>query len=184
MVSYSIEFKHVAEKELRKLDGASVPHYKIKEGRADEERLDMEEIKSMVARNRAHLGDRLKERGRAGAAILEYRRALGENQNSVPIMTRLSSALIDVGKEEEALRILKRVQELSPDNPTSYTQLGEIYLKKKDFQEARRAFEESIQINPFDPEIHQGLGQAYEMLGDPSGAVKEKEIARKLSSVK
>jgi tetratricopeptide (TPR) repeat protein len=171
----------LASKELKPISGVTVHRYKVKEGRADEQRLDMEEIKSLVARNRAHLGDRLKERGRIGAAVLEYRRALGETRDSVPIMNRLSSVLIDLGRDEEALDILKRVKEISPDHPTAYTQLGQIYLKLKDFKRAREAFEDSIQINPFNPEVHQGLAAVYEMLGNSSAALKEREIAQKLS---
>ena len=124
--------------------------------------------------------DRLKERGRISAAVLEYRRAMAETRDSVPIMNRLSSALIDLGRDEEALDILNRVKEISPDHPTSYTQLGQIYLKLKNFKRARDAFEDSIQINPFDPEVHLGLANAYEMLGDQSGATREREIAKRL----
>lgn len=171
----------LASKELKPGSGMTVHRFKVKEGRADEQRLDMEEIKSLVARNRAHLGDRLKERGRISAAVLEYRRALGETRDSVPIMNRLSSALIDLGRDEEALDILKRVKEISPDHPTPYTQLGQIYLKLKDFKGAREAFEDSIQINPFNPEVHRGLAAVYEMMGNNSAALKEREIIKKLS---
>jgi tetratricopeptide (TPR) repeat protein len=152
----------------------------VKEGKADEERLDMEEIKSMVARNRAHLGDRLKERGRISAAVLEYRRALAETRDSVPIMSRLSSALIDLGRNEDALDILNRMKEISPNHPTPYTKLGQVYLKMKDVKRAKEAFENSIQINPFNPEVHLGMANAYEMLEDRSGAAKEREIAKRL----
>jgi len=172
--------EYLASKELKRVEGVVLQRYKVKEGRADEERLDMEEIKSLVARSRAHLGDRLKERGRISAAVLEYRRAMAETRDSVPIMDRLSSALIDLGRDEEALDILKRVKEISPDHPTPYTQLGQIYLKLKDFKKAREAFEDSIQINPFNPEAHVGMATAYEMLGDQPGATKEREIAKKL----
>jgi tetratricopeptide (TPR) repeat protein len=170
----------LASKELKPLRGLTVHRLKVKEGRADEERMDMEEIKSMVARNRTQLGDRLKERGRTGAAVLEYRRALAEAQDAVPIMNRLSSVLLDLGRDEEAVEILKQVQRLSPDHPTPYTQLGQIYVKRKDFAKAREAFEDSLQINPFNPEVHLGLATAYEMLGDAAGAAQEKEIAQKL----
>ena len=73
--------------------------------------MDLEEIKSQVARNRAYLGDRLKERGRTGAAVLEYRRALAETQDSVPVMNRLSSALIELGRNGiiETLRKLGKL---------------------------------------------------------------------------
>lgn len=170
----------LASKGLRPAPGIIVHGYKVSEGKADEERLDLEEIKSMVARNRAHLGDRLKEKGRASAAVLEYRRALSEAGDSVPILIRLSSALIDTGQNQEALTVLRHVQELSPDHPTPYTQMGQIYLRLKDFTQAKGAYEESLQINPFDPEVHLGLAQAYEMLGDRSGAAKAREVANKL----
>jgi tetratricopeptide (TPR) repeat protein len=172
--------EYLAFKELKTVDGVVLHRYKVKEGRADEERLDMEEIKSLVARNRAHLGDRLKERGRISAAVLEYRRALAETRDSVPIMNRLSSALIDLGRDEEALEFLKRARDISPDHPSIYTHLGEAYLKLKDFERAKEAFEDSIQINPFNPEAHLGMANACEMLRDQSGATREREIAKRL----
>lgn len=170
----------LASKELTPVADATVHRYKVKEGKADEERMDLEEIKSLVARNRAHLGDKLKERGRTGAAVLEYRRALAETRDSVPVMNRLSSALIDLGRNEEALDMLKRILELAPDHPTPYAQLGQVYLKLKDFTQAKEAFEESIQINPFNPWVHVGLANAYAMLGETVGSSKERDIAHKL----
>jgi cytochrome c-type biogenesis protein CcmH/NrfG len=53
-------------------------------------------------------------------------------------------------------------------------------LKLKDFKRAQEAFEESLQINPFNPEVHLGLAEAYAMLGNSTGALKEREIAYKL----
>jgi tetratricopeptide (TPR) repeat protein len=173
--------EYLSAKELKGVEGIILQRYKVKEGRADEERLEMEEIKSMVARNRARLGDRLKERGRISAAVLEYHRALEESRDSVPIMNRLSSALTDLGRNEEALDILKRLKEISADHPYPHKQLGRIYLKLKDFQKARDAFGDSIQINPFDPEVHAGLAQACEMLGDLTRAGKEAEITKRLT---
>jgi len=174
-----VEF--LASKKLEPLASARVYRYKVKEGKLDAQRMDLEEIKSLVARNRAHLGDRLKQRGRTGAAVIEYRRALSETQDSVPVMNRLSSALVDLGRDQEALNILKRILELAPDHPTPYTQLGQIYLKRNDFKQAKAAFEESNQINPFNPEVHVGLAHAYERIGDSVGSAKEKAITRTLT---
>lgn len=170
----------LASKELKPVPGVIVKRYKVKNEKGNEERMELEEIKSLVAKNRAHLGDKLRERGRMGAAVLEYRRALSEMRDSVPIMNRLSSALIDLDKDEEALEVLKRTLEFAPDHSTPYTQLGLIYLKLKDFEKAQEAYEESIQINPFNPEVHVGLANAYAMAGDEEGAIKERDIARKL----
>jgi tetratricopeptide (TPR) repeat protein len=167
-------------KGLKEVSGANVRRFKIKEGRVSEESMDMEEIKSLVARNRAHLGDLLKERGRMGAAVLEYRRALADTRDSVPLMNRLSAALVGLGREEEALKLLQRAEELSPDHPTTYTNLGQARMQLKDFQGAKEAFLASIQINPFNPEVHRDLATVYEMLGEKTAAVREKEIARRL----
>ncbi len=172
--------KFLASKEFKGATDANVRRLRIREGKADEERLDMEEIKSLVARNRAHLADRLKERGRLGAAIIEYRRALSDAPDSIPILNRLSTALIHLDKDQEALPLLNRVREISPDHPTPYTILGKIYLKLKDLKKAREAFLESIQINPFNPEVHQGLAEAYEGLGEKSLAARARETVRRL----
>ena len=171
---------YLGSKKLEPVAGVTFQGYKVKEGNTDEERMDLEEIKSLVARNRAHLGDRLKERGRTGAAVLEYRRALAESEASVPVMNRLSSALIGLDRDDEALEILKAALAVAPDHPTPYTQLGRVYLKRKDFEQARKAFEESLQINPFNPEIHAGLAEIYAVVGDTAGAGREREIVQKL----
>jgi len=170
----------LAAKKLETVTGTAVKPYKVKEGKADDEYLDLQEIKSMVARNRAHLGDRLKQRGRPGAAVIEYRRALTEMQDSIPVMNRLTSVLIELNRDDEALKILNRTVDLAPDHPTPYRHMGRVYLKLKDFKQAKAAFEESIQINPFNPEVHVGLANAYARLGDNAGFAKERDIAYQL----
>ena len=171
---------YLASKALTPVDGATIHRYKVKEGKADDNRMELKEIKSLVARNRAHLGDRLKERGRTGAAVLEYRRALSVTQDSVPVMNRLSGALIDLGRDDEALVMLKRILALAPDHPTPYVRLGQIHLKRQEYKEAKSAFEESVQINPFNPEVHVGLANTYAMLGDSIGYEKERKIANRM----
>lgn len=167
-------------KDLKEVGGVRVPRRKIKEGKVTEEAMDMEEIKSLVARNRAHLGDRLKERGRRGAAVLEYRRALAEAPDSVALMNRLAALLIDLGRDEEALESLRRAMELAPDHPIAYHHLGKIYLTRHNFQAAQEALLTAIEINPFDPAAHQDLAGAYEGLGKKTAAAREREIAQKL----
>ena len=171
---------YLASKGFKERKGVTLRRYKLKEGKADEERMEMEEIKSLVARNRAHLGDRLRERGRRGAALLEYRRALSEAPDTVVIMTRLSSILMEMDRFEEALEQLTTAKTISPDHPTLYTYLGKIHLKLGNLKSAKKAFESSIQINPFNPEIHRGLSKVFEQLGDDAMAAKEAAIADRL----
>jgi cytochrome c-type biogenesis protein CcmH/NrfG len=84
-------------------------------------------------------------------------------------------------REKEALELLVRARDLSPDHPTAYAHLGKVFLKQNDFKSAMESFQTSIQINPFNPEVHLGLAEAYEMLGDKVGGLKEREIAKKLT---
>jgi tetratricopeptide (TPR) repeat protein len=161
---------------LKVAEGATVHRYKVKEGLADDDRMEMREIKSMVARNRAHLGDLLQERGRTEAAVLEYRRALQDNEDSVPLLNRLSEALVQLGRDKEALEYLRRANGLAPDHPTTYAGLGQLYVKLNDWVQADGALQSAIQINPFIPTIHRDLATVYEMQGKGEAAAKEKEI--------
>jgi tetratricopeptide (TPR) repeat protein len=170
----------LSSKGYQEIAGVHGHRYKIKEGKYDEERMDTEEIKSLVAKNKTHLGDLLKERGRMEAAVLEYRRALEESRDSVTIMKKLSSALRMMARDKEALELLKRAKDISSDHPSIFTALGQTYLELKRMKEAKDSFQEAIQINPFDPEAHAGLAKAYEAIGERTSASKEREMARRL----
>jgi cytochrome c-type biogenesis protein CcmH/NrfG len=58
--------------------------------------------------------------------------------------------------------------------------MGKAFLKIQDFSSAQGALEESIQINPFNPEVHQNLALAAEKMGDSDTALREREILRRL----
>ena len=165
---------------LEEVGGVHVRAYKIKEGKGAEDRVEMDEVKSLVAWNRAHLGDRLKERGRMEAAVIEYRRALAERPGSVTVLNRFSDALLQMGREGEAVKVLQEAEAVDPDHPTTFTQMGRAYLKLRDYPAARQALEASNQINPFNPEVHQNLALALEKLGDEEGAGREREVYRRL----
>ena len=173
--------EYLASRGFKEVEGVGVRRYKIKEGKADDERMEMREIQSMVARNRAHLGDLLLEKRRMEAAILEYQRALADAHDSVPILNRLSEALIQLSRYEEALACLQRAKGLSPDHPTTYANMGKIYVHLKDPKKAQEALQNAIQINPFNPDVHRDLAAVYEMLGNNEAANKEKAIFNKLN---
>ncbi len=168
----------LASKALAPVPGTRIHRYKVREGDTDADRMDLKEIQSLVARNRAHLGDKLKEKGRTRAAVIEYQRALADTSASVPVMNRLSGALIELGRDGDALTVINQVLALDPDHPTPYVLQGRIYLKQKEFGKAQTAFEASVQINPFNPLVHIGLADAYAELGDHHRSEKEKNIAR------
>jgi tetratricopeptide (TPR) repeat protein len=167
---------------LREIDGVGVRNYKVRKSARDEQKLDLNEIKSIMARNWVTLGDMLRAKRRLNAALIEYRKALKESPASVPILNKLSLALILLNKDEEAIKHLNRAEKIAPDHPTVHANLGYAYLRLKKYQPAKEALYQSLSINPFDPRVHQGLAQAYQELGQRDEAEKEMDIARKLLS--
>ncbi len=172
-------------KGITEVKGSRVRKLKVKRDQdEDEETVELKEIQSIVARNRTHLGDRLQQRGRMVAAIVEYKRALKVSPHSTIILQKLARAFIRMRKHEEALPHLKKAQTLNPDHVGTYVQLGRLYLARKNYSDAKIALEEAIQINPFNPKIYHFLRQIYTALGEQDQANKSGETLKRLMTSK
>jgi tetratricopeptide (TPR) repeat protein len=154
-------------KQLKEIEGSRVRRLKVKkDGREDEDVVELREIQSAVARNRTHLADQLLGRGRVPAAANEYQRALQVSPHSPVILNKLGRVMIAMQRPEEALSLFKKSLDVDPDNANAYVQLGRAYHETKNFKESRAALEEAIQINPFNPLIYRLLTDAYAALGE------------------
>lgn len=168
-------------KGLKEIEGSQVRKLKVKGNQQqDEEAVELKEIRSIVARNRTHLGDRLQNRGRMNAATREYQRALKVSPHSNVILGKLARILIRMQRYEEALPHLKKAETLNPDYVGTYIQLGRLYHATKNYPEARAALEEAIQINPFNPTIYHLLYRIYAALGKQDQAKKSKATLERL----
>ncbi len=167
-------------KGLKETEGSRIRKLKVIGQKEDEEAVELKEIQSVVARNRTHIGDRLRESGRMAAAAEEYRRALQGSPHSTIILNKLARVLIHLGNPQEALSHLKAAQVLEPDGVTTLVLLGSAYQATKNFGGARDALEQAIHINPFDPMIYQILYEADTALGDGAGAQHAKTTLEKL----
>jgi tetratricopeptide (TPR) repeat protein len=170
-------------KGLKEVEGSRVRRLRVKkDGREDDEIVELREIQSAVARNRTHLADQLLSRGRPTAAANEYQRALQVSPHSPIILNKLGRVMIALNRPEEALQHFKKVLDIDPDNANTYVQLGRAHHATKNFKEARVALEEAIQINPFNPLIYRLLGDAYTALGEHEKARLAKATLDKLMS--
>jgi len=167
-------------KGLKPTEGSRVRKLKVRGEKEDEETVELKEIQSAVARNRAHLGDRMRERGRFAAATQEYRRALQGSPHSTIILNKLARALIQMNQSEEALPHLKEAERLDPDNVTTLVLLGRAHQTTKNYRPARVALEAATHINPFDPMIYQILYEAETALGETARAQQAKATLEKL----
>ena len=160
--------------------GSRIRRYKVAEDGETQPAVELGEIQSEIARNRTHLGDRLRQRGRLKAASAEYRRALRAGPDSTVILNRLGETLIHSRRYDEALPHLEKARHLDPDAVHTYYLTGRLHHEAGDHTRARAALLEALQINPFHPGVYHVLGGVYEATGDDEGARKTREIMSKL----
>ncbi|HEX3121489.1 MAG TPA: protein kinase [Candidatus Acidoferrum sp.] len=89
----------------------------------------------------------------------------------------------DEGRYHESIGQLKRVLELTPDNPTAYSNLGVVYMDigdAKSQEAAEAAFRKSIELAP-NYEAHSNLGYLYLMQKRYDDAAKQFREATKLN---
>lgn len=97
----------------------------------------------------ARLGAARRERaaGRLASAIDGYRRALAVRDTSAG-QAELGGALLDAAQPAAALEALRRAVELDATNAPAYMALGEVSLGEGRVDDARRAFERYLALEP------------------------------------
>ncbi len=165
---------------LAVIQGSRMRSYKVAQEGGQPAAVGLDEIQSEIARNRTHLGDRLRQRGRLRAAGAEYRRALRAGPASTVILNRLGETLVQARRYQEALPHLEKARYLDPDRVHTYYLMGRLHHEAGDHARARGALLEALQINPFHPGVYQVLGRVYEAMGDEEGARKTRQVMRKL----
>jgi tetratricopeptide (TPR) repeat protein len=145
---------------------------------------DFKEVEEEEGRKYAHLGEVLREKGRAAAAAEEYGRAhsiVGDKYESVS--NKYALALLEVGRTEKAEEVLEGSLRVHPGSPYTNVHLGRIYLARQDWAKAKRAYLEALSADPFDEEIHFALLRANAQLGDKALADRARQAAMKLTGL-
>ena len=163
-------------KQLQEHQGVHLPRFDLKqEGKMPQDELQ-QELQSSTARLHARLGDRLRQHGRAPAAAMEYRRALDQDAYSPYLLNKLALVLMAQGEWQQALPHLQRARQVSTDDAATYTNLGRLHIALQDYEQARLALSEAVQINPFDPALHMYLAESYRQLGQADKAQQEQQL--------
>lgn len=140
---------------------------------------------SEAAGDHVRLGDLLRLRGHAGAAVEEYLRAQELEGENVPrIVERLGGGLLDLKRHEDAAALLGPVVALYPSYTAGFARYGEALAGLGRHDEAIPALERSVALNPFDPSPHCLLQRCYKERGKEDEAEAEGELCRKLSAAK
>jgi tetratricopeptide (TPR) repeat protein len=123
------------------------------------------------------LGNMLLRRDRLRAAVAEYEKGAkalgpGDHPRSDPsanwvFPVKLGRSYLALGEPERALKALAPVQVLYPDLPWPNLIAGEALIAKGEPGLALTPLRASLATNPFDPQVHCALAEAYGKL--PSG---------------
>ncbi len=145
---------------------------------------DFAEVSEVPARKFAHLGELMRERGRAGAAAEEFAKArslVGDKYESVSNKYALS--LLELRRLEEAEQVLQSLLTVHPGSPATNVHLGRIYLWRKDMSKAKGAYLEALASDPFDEEIHLSLLRIHTSLGAKDLAQRARDASALLTGL-
>lgn len=139
-----------------------------------------------AARRSARLGDLLRQGARREAAVIEYSKAWDASGALVPAVgLRLGRCLVEMAQFDQAERIADELVKRFPDYVETFKLSGLVALSRGDLSAAVTRYGQANWINPFDPEIHAQLAEAYDRLGAAADAARERrvleQIARNLS---
>jgi tetratricopeptide (TPR) repeat protein len=140
------------------------------------------EIPDERARGFARLGEILRERGRWGAARVEYAKAVARVGKEIAVLSdKFALAAMMSGHDDEARQALTEALRRHPQYAALHLHLARLHLKRKAWPEARDELLLANAQDPFDPEIHAGLAAVHEAVGEPELASREKRFAQLLA---
>jgi tetratricopeptide (TPR) repeat protein len=126
------------------------------------------------------LGNMLLRRDRPRAAVLEYEKGAkavtsaghggGEGAAAWLFPVKLGRTYLLLGEPDRALKALEPVAAVYPDLPWPHVIAGEALLAKGAAADAVVELRAALATNPFDPEVHCTLADAYEKAPQADGA--------------
>jgi Flp pilus assembly protein TadD len=144
-----------------------------------EQKPDAQTIAKLEAAQKQHskeagvlslLGETYERLNQAEKATQHYEQALALNSNSAPVMLKLAALLARLpGREESALKAIKRAQPLVRDNPQFKQSLARTAMVAGDFALAATLFQEAMEATK-DPEINYDLALCRFYMGDIAGS--------------
>ena len=102
----------------------------------------------------------LEQKGRHGAAVAEWRKALSMDSQNAKAHTNLGIALWGTGARAEAIAEFRRAVELKSDYAEAHNNLGVALVQTGGFAEAVAHFRAVLQVKPDSAEAHNNLGVA------------------------
>lgn len=96
----------------------------------------------------------------------------------------LGGIYLEQGKDDLALQQLLELARLDENNAAVRAQIGRIYRRRGRIHDARYWLQQALFIAPFDPDLHDLLGDTNMQAGDTEGALREYKMLSKLQPEK
>ncbi len=97
--------------------------------------------------------------GRLERAVSELKVALRARADHSPALAALAWALIELDRIKEAWPHALRAVEVDPNNPMAQDVFGRVLMRAGRMQEAEKAFNKSLELNPERAEVHAELAR-------------------------
>jgi tetratricopeptide (TPR) repeat protein len=104
-------------------------------------------------------------------AALAYGRALAADPGFTPARVANVQVLVRKGQTDAALADAQKIVQEMPNNAQAQLQLGRLYLRKGDWQNAANALEVAARLAPGDAETQARLGTAEQYVGKKAEAL-------------
>jgi len=116
------------------------------------------------------LGSVLRRQGRFHESLDAYLNAVSIDA-SARSLCNLSTALIDVGRIQEAHSALMQARNLAPDKPQVHLNLGTVYRMLRRFPEAAESLQQAEYLDPNCAELHVNKGNLFQETGQVVEAI-------------
>ncbi len=131
----------------------------------------MPETPPEVAAPHFEKGNELFNQGEKEASINEFQKALDIQPDLLPATFNMAVALGDLGRFDQAEKILLDVVQKDAAIVEAYNSLGYVYYKKGDFPKAKTSFEKALELNPGYQQARNSLNVLKrEMAGNGEGS--------------
>ncbi|MDR0778535.1 MAG: tetratricopeptide repeat protein, partial [Methanomassiliicoccaceae archaeon] len=115
--------------------------------------------------------------GDGSSAVALYHEAVLEDPDNSDTLDELANALCDSGEYKEALNMISRAIELSPEVPKYHITRSRIFLSKKDTEGALASLTDALDDVAENGCLHMRIGEIYEQRGDLDKALTSYDAA-------
>ncbi len=129
----------------------------------------------------ARLGDLLRLSERPRAALVEYGKAMPQDEPPSPLLyNRSADCHLALGDRARALELLRQATTDYPSFAMSWKGLADLEYERGELEDALHAYRASADVYPFDPVVQQRLAELYGKAGEPELAERHRGYGRVL----